>query len=205
MTWRRFWTKKGWASAQTASKPKADAAGVCDPVVATSQVAASETCGRSEYVYLIEDTMILTIKGKDEFVCTIDAADYALVKGRRWSASMNKNCVYVRSGKTSLHRLVAGAKPGEMVDHINGNGLGNRRCNLRIVSHQANKANQHHGTSRKTSRYIGVSKKRNTFQVSMKIGGKNTHCGTFADEIAAAQRYDALARQIHGANAATNF
>jgi len=43
--------------------------------------------------------------------------------------------------KYYLHRIIAGARNGEIVDHINGNTLDNRRSNLRIVTMQENAMN----------------------------------------------------------------
>ena len=37
-----------------------------------------------------------------------------------------------------MHRIVAGAKPGEYVDHVNGNTLDNRRSNLEVVTNVEN-------------------------------------------------------------------
>lgn len=138
-------------------------------------------------------------------IAIVDDADFPLVKGMSWTAHKNKNVWYARHGRISMHRLIVDAKPREMWDHENGDGLDNRRENLRPTNYQANKANQHHGLHRKTSRYIGVSKKRHKFRVSMKINGKNTHCGVFSDEVDAARHYDRMATKLHGDSAITNF
>lgn len=44
--------------------------------------------------------------------------------------------------KVAVHRLVAGARPGDIVDHINGDKLDNRVENLRIVSKSQNNRNR---------------------------------------------------------------
>lgn len=41
-----------------------------------------------------------------------------------------------------LHRLVAKAPKGSIVDHVNRNVLDNRLCNLRITTHQVNNRNR---------------------------------------------------------------
>jgi hypothetical protein len=47
-----------------------------------------------------------------------------------------------RTGKNVyLHRLIAGAKPGQIVDHINRDTYDNRRCNLRFVTRSENALN----------------------------------------------------------------
>ena len=45
-----------------------------------------------------------------------------------------------------VHRLVIGAKPGDIVDHINGDKSDNRVENLRIVSKSQNNRNQRNVT-----------------------------------------------------------
>lgn len=76
----------------------------------------------------------------------------------------NKKPVQVR-----MHRQILNAKKGDIVDHINGNGLDNRKINLRFCTHSQNMMNQkrntdvgvsfHKGTS-KWQAYIGFNKKR---------------------------------------------
>lgn len=48
----------------------------------------------------------------------------------------------VHSKRGKSHRLVVQCPPGLEVDHINGDGLDNRKCNLRIVDHSTNMRNQ---------------------------------------------------------------
>lgn len=151
----------------------------------------------------------MEIQLKNGGVAIIDDEDWHLVFGKSWSSSVNKNVTYVRSGRTYLHRLIINAKSGQIVDHINGNGLDNRKVNLRFTTHQGNKANSHHG--KYTSKYIGVSrlcnsqKAANKFRVQVKHDGKNVHIGYFKTEVEAAQAYDLFARQKHGINAILNF
>lgn len=126
---------------------------------------------------------------------------------KSWSVTKNKNMFYVRSGKEYLHRIVIGAKRGDIVDHINGNGLDNRLCNLRIVTRQGNKANSFHG--KYTSKFIGVSfcptKKSKPWKASAKINGKNTYLGYFSTEHEAASKYDETVKNLYGSSAITNF
>jgi len=81
------------------------------------------------------------------------------------------------------------------VDHIDGNGLNNSKStNLRIATHSQNMHNKHiKGFG--SSDYKGVSKnKNNSFIVKIEINKKQTHIGTFKDEIEAAHVYDAVLR-----------
>lgn len=142
----------------------------------------------------------------------VDAADLALVAGRKWSASKSKNGNYyvVRgsgASRESMHRLIIGAKKGELVDHINGNGLDNRRINLRITNHFGNAQNRRakpgaHG-------YRGVHKhpeaRTKPFYAQISIRGRAKNFGFFATAEEAAHEYDRLAIIHHGEFAVLNF
>ncbi len=56
-----------------------------------------------------------------------------------------------------LHRIIMDAKPGEIVDHINGNPLDNRKENLRITTSLVNNQNARKRKDGVTSKYKGVS------------------------------------------------
>jgi predicted extracellular nuclease len=94
--------------------------------------------------------------------------------------------------------MVLQAKPGELVDHINRNKLDNRRENLRIVSAQVNAINR--GVTGRSSKYKGVTKQRNGWQVY--VGGG--YVGVFPDELSAALAYDVQAVKLYGSFAVTN-
>ena len=119
------------------------------------------------------------------------------------SIQKNRDKFYARHSKTYLHRLVAKAKPGEIVDHINGNGLDNRRENLRIASPQMNRANCNRENC--TSKYVGVSIQKNRIRVQMKINGKVEHFSKFQSEAEAAFFYDVKCKKLYGEKALLNF
>lgn len=64
---------------------------------------------------------------------TVDAADWEKVKDLNWSAMKRRNLFYVRGhkgGQILLHRFLTNFE-WPVVDHKDGNGLNNRRENLR--------------------------------------------------------------------------
>jgi hypothetical protein len=139
----------------------------------------------------------------DGHVIRYDSGFQSVIEEKRWSVTKNKNIFYVRSSQLYMHRLIMSASKGQMIDHINGDGLDNRIENLRFTNHQANKANSL--DRRSTSKYIGVSTHRRRFQVSAKDNGKNVHIGMFVLEVDAAKAYDSFALKKYGANALLNF
>jgi hypothetical protein len=91
------------------------------------------------------------------------------------------------------------------VDHANGDGLDNRRANLRPASQLLNARNlrKRQGTS---SRFKGVCRLPDgRWQANIRINGHSRHLGWFVDEEAAAGAYDNAARELFGEFAAVNF
>lgn len=94
-----------------------------------------------------------------------------------------------------LHRVIAGAKLGQFVDHINGNPLDNRRSNLRICTQAENNRNAIKRKTAKTSEFKGVSfyKPTKKWFAQLQIEGKKINGGYHATEKEAAQAYNRLA------------
>lgn len=107
-------------------------------------------------------------------------------------------------GTRFLHRVLLGEPPCE-VDHRNGNGLDNRRSNLRLATHAQNLANTRPriGTS---SRFKGVSwfRSKRRWEAYICVERQKRRLGYFHDEEAAARAYDAAALEAWGEFALTN-
>jgi hypothetical protein len=91
-------------------------------------------------------------------------------------------------------------------DHANGNGLDNRRVNLREATQSENAMNRQPllGCS---SPFKGVSwhKGSKRWAAYIKVNGKRRHIGHYANDVEAALAYDREARKEFGAFARPNF
>lgn len=98
-----------------------------------------------------------------------------------------------------MHRVILGVDSSVEVDHRNGDGLDNRKSNLRPATRQQNCANVGK-SSRNTSGYIGVTwnKKLRKWHAQIKVNRKNIHIGHYATKEEAARARAELARRIHG-------
>ena len=92
-----------------------------------------------------------------------------------------------------MHHCIVGQPINKNeTDHINGDGLDNRKENLRNVSHIFNMANQKmHRSGEKSSRYIGVSwnKHRRKWQAEIRFNGVRKYLGLFENDLNAHERY----------------
>jgi hypothetical protein len=107
---------------------------------------------------------------------------------------------------TKLYRYIINYNGKDVVDHINGNKLDNRKSNLRIVTQAKNMMNK---SSHKnaTSKYIGVNWDKNTksWLVRISINGKSKNLGRFKDEIEAAKVRDIATKEHYKEFGKLNF
>ena len=119
-----------------------------------------------------------------------------------------------RKSSVLLHRWIMSARPGEIVDHKNGDTLDCQRSNLRVTSTRGNAMNVTHSTNQRRGGYKGVSWNKNAQKWEASIGagpvkpsgrrGK-IHLGLFDDPKRAARVYDAAAKHYFGNLASLNF
>lgn len=77
--------------------------------------------------------------GRRTLYAIVDDVDYPVVSRFRWCATGNGWCEYAVCSFFSMHKLIMGFPRGRLVvDHINGDGLDNRRSNLQIVTQAEN-------------------------------------------------------------------
>lgn len=138
----------------------------------------------------------------------IDAADAHLVKGYNWTEHKKSRVSYaLRNGKIDgewrtvlMHRAIANPPFGFVVDHINGDGLDNRRSNLRIATPSQNRVNAPR-QSNNTSGYKGVSWNPVAKKWTASIGfeRRNKNLGYFDTPEQAYAVYCEASAKIHGA------
>jgi hypothetical protein len=148
-------------------------------------------------------------------IAIIDEADWDLVKACVWHANVSKRChvVYAhtrvldpltgRRQHVTMHRLIFGAAAGQRVDHINHDGLDNRRENLRLCTASGNGANSRLPVNN-TSGYKGVRRERDRWMAAIGVNGKTIRLGTFDDKRDAAQAYNAACIAAFGEFALPN-
>ena len=172
------------------------------PITKLTKLLTKEYMEGYGYVYKVPLT-----QGK---YAIIDLEDFDLVSKWNWYTSKSPNGlsfyaiakVIGSNGKrvaTMLHRLLMNAGDDDIIDHINGNPLDNRRCNLRFSTKAQNCRNAKVRVDN-SSGYKGVCKHKSDgkWYAAISAGGVRTHLGSFPTPELAYEAYCKAALELHG-------
>lgn len=131
------------------------------------------------------------------FVALVDISDYEILSQWKWHAANSKNKPNFYASRkiwigringvkkmtnVSMHRFILGLADSDkrFGDHINGNTLDNRRCNLRIATPSENNMNS---VLRKDNvsgcRGVFWNKLNRKWRARIAVYGKNIEIGSF--------------------------
>lgn len=143
----------------------------------------------------------------------VDAADADLVSGYNWFADMKvradgsiKTLYASRSERIGkkiivirMHRVIDGTTPGLETDHRNGNGLDNRRENLRAATKTQQRHNQRIAINNVSGvKGVGFHKARKKWHAYISVGNKQRHVGIFATLEEAKIAREKAVMELHG-------
>lgn len=148
-------------------------------------------------------------------VALVSDEDYHKISSYKWFYKTNKTgvsyayttiCSKGKRKNIYMHRMVLGLSGSEIVDHINRNGLDNRRENLRVCTYSQNMCNSKTRKDNKSG-YRGVSycNRNKKWQAHINHLGGQKNLGLFNTPEEAALKYDEWARKLHGIFANLNF
>ena len=157
-------------------------------------------------------TWVKEIKLKSGQVALIDAEDFEKVEPYNWyynHSSPRLEYAFGRKKNSSvskipMHRLILDFPEDKSIDHINGNGLDNRKENLRICSHKMNMANQRVRSNNKSG-FKGVHKQGEKWVASICSNYKINYLGIFNTPEEAASVYNNKAKELFGEFARINI
>lgn len=137
----------------------------------------------------------------------IDASDVFLVSQWNWHAMPRANTVYAkRTDNTQtpkqtvlLHRAILSDRQSMIIDHRNGNGLDNRRCNLRFATNAQNQHNRRIGADN-TSGFKGVywHQAGQGWAAQISLNGKIQYLGIYETAQCAHAAYCEASAKLHG-------
>lgn len=142
------------------------------------------------------------------YIALVDDADYETVARRRWCVTSAPGKLpyaisYIDGKNTLMHRFLMNAPKGQIMDHINRNGLDNRRENLRFCTYRENNVNK--STRNNVSGFRGVECLLWNMVPKFRVRVDSKHVATVSDAVTGAYIYDCIARIRHGRFARTNF
>lgn len=147
-------------------------------------------------------------------VALVDAEDCEWLNQWKWCANLQHGIFYAtrhiyKNGKRKsiyMHREIIKLLDNMFIDHINRNGLDNRKSNLRICNKSQNAMNRERQINNKSG-YKGVcwGKQCKKWRAYININKKPTSIGLFKTKEDAALAYNETAIKYHGRFAKLNL
>jgi hypothetical protein len=156
------------------------------------------------------------VKLTNGYEAIVDDEDYESISVHSWFAwsSGPRYTKYAMrnprdGGPRNMSGLILKSPDGCFIDHVNGNGLDNRKSNLRIATRSQNMFNTKKLCGPKrvpSSIYKGVKRLRGKkWQAQIVAYGQYRYLGTYPCQLCAALAYDLAALDFHGEYARTNI
>jgi hypothetical protein len=145
------------------------------------------------------------------YMALVDLDDVELVLGHKWSALPTGNTVYAQraiqrtDGRWTTQKLHTFLTGYALTDHRNGNGLDNRRSNLREATQSQNLCNRRPRVGASGFKGVTWFERLGKWKAQCSKAGKHHNLGYFVDVEDAARAYDDAARRLHGEFATLNF
>ncbi len=145
-----------------------------------------------------------TINLSRGYTAIVDNEDYDELSKYKWSASTCGKYAYRITGKRNgkrrtvrMHRVIIDIESGMETDHVNGNGLDNRRCNLRQCTRSQNMFNRPALKNNKSG-YKGVYWSLGKWRAAIQCNKITYRLGGFDDKKDAAIAYNNRAQELFG-------
>ena len=137
----------------------------------------------------------------------VSDADFNFLSIYKWQAEKHSHTWYAGTSikigskwkRIRMHRMILKPEKKQIIDHINHNGLDNRRENIRITTQSINRKNSRKSPNL-TSQFKGVTfskeKRKKPWVASIKIGNKYKNLGRFETEIQASDAYKNFVKDL---------
>lgn len=162
--------------------------------------------GPKNKIKVVGDIAMIELSSGD--VAIIDADKIDVISDIKWYRLPGDRTNYAVSNKRLedrtvvmlyLHRVLTDCPDDMVVDHINGDGLDNRMCNLRVVTVAENNLNSRVRSDSQTGiKGAYYDKRKGSYYSRITINGKDIYLGTFKTAKEAAEAYAEASRKYHG-------
>lgn len=151
-------------------------------------------------------------------VAIVDDEDGPYLSQWKWYAQASRRGFYAARGERQpnggsvliyMHRFINRTPDGFVTDHINGDGLDNRKANLRTATFSQNMMNTKPQIGRasplKGAILDSTSHNLNKWRANIRVAGRTRYLGRFPTQEEAAAAYARAAEKEYGEFHRTNF